>query len=46
MSKSRINKCRRVGDHTDVQPWFRARVRRNRVRNKMAKESRRINRGH
>jgi hypothetical protein len=44
MSKSKIGKCRRAGDPSTYQPWFRARRRRNRVRDKMAKESRRINR--
>lgn len=45
MSKSRINKCRRVASNRRLeQPWFTARRRRNRVRDKMAKKSRRINR--
>jgi hypothetical protein len=47
MSKSKIGKCRRAtyarGRYTE-QPWFIARRKRNRVRNKMAKRSRGINR--
>jgi hypothetical protein len=46
MSKSKINKCRRYGIHHVEQPWFRARRRRNRVKDAMAKASRRINRGN
>jgi hypothetical protein len=45
MSKSKINKCRRRGGHELDQPWFKKRRAKNRVRNKMAKRSRRINRG-
>lgn len=44
MSKSKINKCRRVGDSNKEQPWFISRRKRNRVRNRITKESRRVNR--
>ena len=47
MSKSKIGKCRHITDKDGFaceQPWFIARRKRNRVRNKMAKRSRRINR--
>lgn len=42
MSKSKTNKCRRVG--WNAQPWFLKRRARNRKRDVMAKESRRRNR--
>ena len=46
MSKSKTNKCKRVEFLRDTeQAWFLARRKRNRVRDRMAKESRRINRG-
>lgn len=44
MGKSKINKCKRVGDRSSFEPWFVARRRRNRVRNRLAKISRKINR--
>ncbi len=44
MSKSKVGKCKRVGDHLTTQLWFIKRRARNRVRDKMAKLSRRINR--
>ncbi len=43
MSKSKINKRRRFID--GGQPWFWKRLARNRVRDRIARESRRINRG-
>lgn len=45
MSKSRVGKCRRVGDQQNYQSWFRKRRERNRLRDRMAKLSRRINWG-
>lgn len=42
MSKSKIGKCRRQG--TSNQPWFRARRKRNRVRDRIAHMSRVRNR--
>ncbi len=44
MSKSKTNKCRRLPGDRFAQPWFIARRKRNRVRDRMAKQSRRINR--
>src|SRR6266850_2201838 len=44
MSKSKIGKCRRKGDPSIEQPWFLARRKRNRVRDRIAKASRKINR--
>lgn len=44
MSKSKTGKCRRIGELGTYQPWFRKRRARNRVRDKMAKLSRKINR--
>lgn len=43
MAKSKINKCRRLKDRYE-QSWFIKRRKRNRVRDRIARESRRINR--
>jgi hypothetical protein len=43
--KRKKNNGPRVGDASKEQAWFKVRRRRQRKRNQMAKESRRINRG-
>jgi len=44
VSKFKVNKCRRIGDPSAEQPWLRKRRERNRKRDRISKESRRINR--
>lgn len=44
MPMHRKNTSRRLGDRHASQPWFDANVRRQRSRDKMAKESRKKNR--